>query len=287
MLHPFFSYFGSKYRLAKYYPKPKHGAIIEPFAGSAGYSLLYPDREIILYEVYDPIVELWQYLTKVTEKEILGLPLGPFTKENPIDNANICDPAKTLLGFWNTQSQTHPSRYPLSKSRGNYWSERKRQMLASQLYAIRHWKIEKASFDEIPQKMLNRKATWFIDPPYEEGGKRYRFNKINYEMLGNWCKSRNGQVIVCEQDKARWLEFKPLKAECRVRNASNDGYKELVWYNEIPRLSMEEAFMQAPATAFSGQIDSSGQLSSSRPNSTSFLRTRDSSCRAPGPNHST
>ena len=36
----FFSFFGSKVALAKNYPQPKYDAIVEPFAGSAGYSCL-------------------------------------------------------------------------------------------------------------------------------------------------------------------------------------------------------------------------------------------------------
>jgi site-specific DNA-adenine methylase len=76
-LHPFFSYFGSKFRLAKFYPEPQCDEIIEPFAGSAGYSLLYPNKQVTLYELYEPIVELWDYLIKVPEQEILALPVGP------------------------------------------------------------------------------------------------------------------------------------------------------------------------------------------------------------------
>ena len=34
--------------------------------------------------------------------------------------------------------------------------------------------------------------------------------KINFTELGEWCKSRNGQVIVCENTKADWLPFKPM-----------------------------------------------------------------------------
>ena len=58
----------------------------------------------------------------------------------------------------------------------------------------------------------NEKATWFIDPPYQFGGKYYRHNgkKIDYEFLGEWCKNRDGQVIVCENHKADWMEFEPL-----------------------------------------------------------------------------
>ncbi|KKK76293.1 hypothetical protein LCGC14_2865080, partial [marine sediment metagenome] len=34
-------YFGSKQSLVKYYPAPEYSDIIEPFAGSAKYSLKY------------------------------------------------------------------------------------------------------------------------------------------------------------------------------------------------------------------------------------------------------
>jgi site-specific DNA-adenine methylase len=225
MLHPFFSYFGSKYRLAKYYQEPQYDEIIEPFAGSAGYALKYPDKKVTLYEVYDPIVELWDYLIRVSEAEILSLPLGPFDKDHPVEAEVDCIPARTLLGFWLTESQTSASRYPFSKSRGGNWTERKRQMIARQLIFIRHWKIEKCSFDQIP----NRRATWFVDPPYEEAGSRYRHNKIDYTRLGEWCKSCEGQVIVCEQNHAKWLPFEHLRLG---RNASNKDYRELVWYKK-------------------------------------------------------
>ena len=58
MLHPFFSYFGSKYRMAKHYPEPLYDIIVEPFAGAAGYSLLYPHKNIILYDNYEPVIML-------------------------------------------------------------------------------------------------------------------------------------------------------------------------------------------------------------------------------------
>jgi hypothetical protein len=35
---------------------------------------------------------------------------------------------------------------------------------------------------------------------------------INYNDLAIWCKSRNGQVIVCENGDANWLDFKPIKS---------------------------------------------------------------------------
>lgn len=221
-LNPFFSYFGSKYRLAKLYPEPRHDTIIEPFAGSAGYSLLYPHKQVYLYETYEPVVQVWNYLIKAEEKEILSLPLGPFDKHHSIDQENIPEEAKLLIGFWLTESQTHSSRYPLSKSRGGNWTERKRKLLSNQIQYIRHWRVENKSFEVLD----NREATWFIDPPYQQAGKRYRHNKIDFEYLKKWCTKCLGHVIVCEQQGASWMDFKPL---AESRNASNKTYKELIW----------------------------------------------------------
>lgn len=41
-----FSYYGSKSKIVNYYPPPKENIIIEPFAGSARYSLKYFDNPI-------------------------------------------------------------------------------------------------------------------------------------------------------------------------------------------------------------------------------------------------
>lgn len=229
-LRPFFSYFGSKYRLASLYPAPQHDMIIEPFAGAAGYSLLYPHYDVSLYDTYEPIVELWDYLIHVSEAELLSLPLGPFTKDNPIDCQPIANAAKHLIGLWATESQTSPSRYPQSPSRGGNWTERKRALIASQLQYIRHWTAELKSYEEIDNQ---QQATYFIDSPYQIAGKRYRKNCIDYAHLGRWSKRCNGQVIVCEQQGADWLEFAVLQ---QTRNGSNKNYTEVIWLNsdEMP-----------------------------------------------------
>ena len=55
-------------------------------------------------------------------------------------------------------------------------------------------------------------ATWFIDPPYQNAGKHYRFgsSQLDYPALAAWCQTREGQVIVCEQGGATWLPFQVL-----------------------------------------------------------------------------
>ena len=236
-LKPFFSYFGSKFRLAQLYSPPLYDTIIEPFAGSAGYALRYPDRQVRLYDLDEKIVETWQYLISVSEQEMLSLPVGPFSKELRIADLAIPQGAKWIIGFWTTESQTSPSSYPLSKSRAAKngglagWTESKRAALTDQLQYIRHWRVDVASYDQI----WNVRATWFVDPPYQKAGSRYRCNSIDYEALGEWCAVRNGQVIVCEQEPAAWMNFKPL---VDTNNASNKKYTEVVY--EQSRTSLLE-----------------------------------------------
>jgi 16S rRNA G966 N2-methylase RsmD len=70
-------------------------------------------------------------------------------------------------------------------------------------------------------------ATWFIDPPYQYGGEHYMINSIDYNRLAEFCQSRKGQIIVCENTKAGWLPFKPLIS---TYGQSHDS-KEAIWLN--------------------------------------------------------
>ena len=68
-----FSYYGSKSKIVQYYPSPTCDKIIEPFAGSARYSLRYWEKDILLVDKYKEIVDIWNYLQRAGEKDILGL----------------------------------------------------------------------------------------------------------------------------------------------------------------------------------------------------------------------
>src|SRR4051812_30797872 len=74
-MRPFFGFYGGKWRDApKHYPAPSHGVIVEPFAGSAGYSVRYADRRVILGEKDPVIYAVWDYLIHVPAREILAIP---------------------------------------------------------------------------------------------------------------------------------------------------------------------------------------------------------------------
>lgn len=112
----------------------------------------------------------------------------------------------------------------------SYWGDECKRRLASQIDYIKHWCVICGSYDNID----NQEATWFIDPPYQKScGRQYKFNEIDYTKLANWCRSRKGQVIVCEQEGADWLPFKPLTVAkgSSGRQKGSLYSREVVWVN--------------------------------------------------------
>lgn len=196
------SYYGSKSKIVDYYPPPKYKQIIEPFCGSARYSLKYWDRDILLVDKYEVIVKVWSYLINASEKDILSLP-DLKTGEN-VDDFNLSQEEKWLIGFCINGGSAQPKK---TAKDYNTWNEAKIR-IAGDLHKIRHWKVKLWDYEEIK----NIEATWFVDPPYQFGGEWYvKSNKnIDFLKLADWCKTREGQVIVCENTKANWLPFKPM-----------------------------------------------------------------------------
>jgi hypothetical protein len=231
-MRPFFSFFGSKWRVASYYPAPTHSTIIEPFAGSAGYSLRYADRMVKLYDVDDAICAVWDYLIRVRPEEILALPL----LFDHVDEIDAPQEARWMIGYWLNKGTVQPSKSPSKWMRdyqarqpGVYWGEKIRERIASQVGSIRHWTITQASYETIP----NMKATWFIDPPYEVAGRAYRHHDIDYAHLASWCRSRSGETIVCENVGASWLPFRPFRT-IKGLEGRRGGKKsvEVIWTND-------------------------------------------------------
>lgn len=229
-LRPFFGFYGGKWRDGlKHYPAPEYRTVVEPFAGSAGYAMRYYDRNVILCEIDPVLASIWEYLIRVRPSEIRSIPdLGD---GQTVDDLKVAPEAKSLIGFWLNRGVSAPRRSPSKWMRegirpGSFWGPRVRQTIASQVTKIRHWKVYNRSYEECPQPKL---ATWFIDPPYQRAGQHYRFNsaEIDYQALGTWCRSRPGQVIVCENDGADWLPFQ-LVANVKTTRAKFRS-KEVVW----------------------------------------------------------
>ncbi len=245
-IKPFFSYYGSKYRIAPKYTPPRYATIVEPFAGSAGYALTYCDRSVVLVDK-DPVVAgLWQYLTRVSAAEVMRIPADA----NSMDDVPGPQEAKWLVGFWLDLATARPHR---TRSRGfaqeRGWSAKLRERVASQVDRIRHWRVICGSYEDAP----DIEATWFIDPPYRVRGWYYKMNSraIDFPRLGEWCRSRRGQVIVCENTGAGWLPFRPFR---RIKGARRPSV-EAVWTRDETSIWLREApEWRPPAAAAPAQL---------------------------------
>ena len=198
-----FSYYGSKSKIVDLYPPPKFDKIIEPFAGSARYSLKYWQKDVLLVDKYEIIVKVWQWLQKCSKNDIAGLP--SVKRGDNVTELNINDEAKWLMGFCINRGSIAPKNIVADFCN---WDEDKKRII-SYLDKIKHWTIQVGTYDEIPNFP---DVTWFIDPPYKNGGEYYKFSskELDFEHLGKWCMERTGQTIVCENTKADWLPFKPM-----------------------------------------------------------------------------
>lgn len=199
-----FSYYGSKSLLAKHYPTPTHDKIIEPFAGAARYSLLHWEKEVTIVDAYDVVIRIWKWLQTCSPADIYSLP--ELKKGEFIRDFNISDEEKLFLGMMAGIASTSPRNKVSAFSAECNGRKNRFKRIVEHLPKIKHWNIILGDYREIE----NTKATWFIDPPYQFGGQGYKHKKIDYASLSEWCESREGQVIVCENSKATWLPFEPL-----------------------------------------------------------------------------
>jgi hypothetical protein len=95
--------------------------------------------------------------------------------------------------------------------------------MAERVDDVRSWDIiwgdYSDSLDYVTSKYpMRSKFTWFVDPPYAvqqtvrnsktwyAHGDGYRESAIDYEQLARWVRALPGQVIVCEQAGATWLD---------------------------------------------------------------------------------
>lgn len=220
-----FCYYGAKWRAARLYPRPRHDVIIEPFAGSAGFSLLNHRADVRLFDVDEAVVGVWRYLLRVSSREILALP--DIIDEIPQD---LPQEARWLIGFWLNKGCERPRLTPSSWMRsgrypGSFWGERVRLRIAGSLPFIRHWRVEQRSYETIDDV----EACWFIDPPYQgAAGRHYKHSEVDYQVLAAWVRARRGQVIACDADGADWLPFKPLASVKGLRAHTH----EVVWTND-------------------------------------------------------
>jgi site-specific DNA-adenine methylase len=224
-----FSYAGRKWKIIKVYPTPKYKTIVEPFAGSLSYAYAYWEFDIWAVEKYEKVYRVWNYLQQASPKDILSLPIPKRGEPVRVPGYTLSEEELWLLGF-SCNNATASPRNIAGRMGFNSW-ERDRIRIARDLHKIQHWHILHGSYKCV-SKFIPKKATWFIDPPYQHVpptmGYVHGNKELNYEELGKWCKTRKGQVIVCENTDADWLPFSKLLDLSGQRRRT----EEAIWYKE-------------------------------------------------------
>lgn len=224
------SYYGSKSKIAKMYPKPKYPLVIEPFAGAAWYSIHNKADNVVVNDLNKTIYGIWEWFIREASEEILyrysNLYLGA-----DLRLLDLPDPLRQFLGFCANRGCASPANIVQKwscqvKRRPGWASTVNYQVMRaiSLLPLVRGWTARNTNYLDMPDV----EATWFIDPPYQVGGEYYPEHGLNYAELAEWVKSRKGQVIVCENSGATWLDFAPL-TEIRGQRKKTS---EVIWYKE-------------------------------------------------------
>ena len=246
ILRPFFKHYGAKYQLSSLLPAPRYKHIVEPFAGSACYSLLYgAGRDVTLCEIDPQTAAIWRWLVAAAPSDVLALP-GKLEEIEDVRTIDAPEPARWLVQRWMTPQGSRsnfrapPSALALAATAGHetsFWGVGIRQRVASQLPHIRHWRIVEGHWEDV----CAGEATYIFDPPYQhnKGSTCGVYGKgaalPDFGRLAAVVRSLPGQIIVHEQEGADWLPFWGLKGDAMTGRASTvAGRKrrhEVVWMN--------------------------------------------------------
>lgn len=227
-----FYYYGRKKQIAKHYPEPNHDTIIEPFAGSAAYSLHSNNwqKNVILIEKDEKVADIWDWLihrASVSDiKNLADLKVG----EKSSEFLHIVH-AATKMAF-------HFRTIKVTPVLARNWNITKR-VFAENLHKIKHWSITCGDYSIAPDIT----ATWFIDPPYKgESGLGYRHSSkyLDYNKLAEWALKRKGEVIFCEGAHADYLPFQPL---VELKGVAGKVSKEVIFYKSNMHLPTQLSFL--------------------------------------------
>ncbi|MDR0792323.1 MAG: hypothetical protein LBE82_03370 [Chitinophagaceae bacterium] len=228
-----FYYYGRKKQIAKHYPAPNFETIIEPFAGSAAYSLFqnYWKKNVILIEKDPKVASIWNWLINTaTADDIKNLP-DLKVGEKSSEFLHIVHAATKMAFHFKTIKVT-----PVLERN---W-EISRRVFAENLYKIKHWQIINDDYTAAP----NIQATWFIDPPYKgEPGLGYKFSSklIDYGKLSEWALTRKGEIIFCEGEYGDYLPFKQL---LELKGVAGKSSKEMIFYKTTVKQKQIELFSE-------------------------------------------
>lgn len=232
-----FYYYGRKKQIAKHYPAPSYDSIVEPFAGSAAYSLFgsHWRRDVVLIEKDQRVAQVWKWLIEeATPEKIKRLP-DLKVGEKSSEFLHIIHAATKMAFKYKTIKVT-----PVLERN---WEISKRVM-AADLHKIKHWRLICGDYSVAP----DIEATWFIDPPYKSApgtGYNHGSASIDYVQLGQWALQRRGELIFCEGEYGDYLPFSPL---LRLPGVAGKISTELLFYKPGTRRSQSCLFSEPIAT---------------------------------------
>lgn len=231
---PLMKVFGSKWLSSKRLPVPEYDNIVEPFAGSAGYSLRHCEKQVLLCESDPHLYDLWAWLiglaTEACIREIpLGLPVG-----TDIRTLGLSAGQQLLLKSW--QRTNNVGNCWTISPWGNLpgqWTANTRARVASEVGAVKHWEVTQDGMEIV--RVCMEEVTWFVDPPYQYNY-QYKQPPIDYALLAARLRDARGQKIVCEAVCPKtgrvpdWLPFKPWEERVTSRRKATQSHhsKELL-----------------------------------------------------------
>jgi site-specific DNA-adenine methylase len=244
------SYYGGKSRIIDRYPPPRYPTIIEPFAGMAAYVMRWAGGNVNDEGDYaeplcwvndlDPkTYAIWEWLTSPRALEIArhfiphSVVAGQKVSEIAAQAGEFPE-ADGFLAFLQSEAnqgtQGAKGVHDQVTRFGEITWPRLHRKVEWVIPHVKDFKVTNLDYRDLP----DLEATWFIDPPYNnEAGKRYRTNKVDYNELATWCKSRKGQVIVCENAGADWLDFQPLVERRGIKSRYQQSKAlEVIWTND-------------------------------------------------------
>lgn len=221
-----FYYYGRKKKISSKYKVSSKNTIIEPFAGSAAYSLRDENinKNVILFEKSKRVYDLWKWLIEVATYDDI-MKLGYIKRGDKVSEfiKILHSASKRAFDY---------KKITVTSVMETNWNSNLSKM-AELVGKVKHWKIYNNCYSEIDNVVGNLDCCWFIDPPYKGAagmGYSHSSEDIDYYKLSEWCKSRNGNVIVCEGGNANWLPFEKLTQQSTINGKKNN---ELVYYNFV------------------------------------------------------
>lgn len=196
---PLFKCFGSKWTSSKLLPPPTGKIIVEPFAGSAGYSMRHCEHEVVLYEANLHLRTLWKWLIEdASEQAVREVPIN-IPQGTDIRTLGLSNGQALLLKNW--QRTNNIGNLWTTSSWGHLpgqWTANTRARVAEEVALVKHWSIS-AEVDGLSAFTLHKgqKFTFMIDPPYQYNYK-YSSEPLDYSLLGYLVQGVEGQVLALE-----------------------------------------------------------------------------------------